>query len=344
MGRRLTEEQRKKILQKRKQNRLVTIKIIGIFVLILLVFIGGRIIISKIFSNDKAIDTNKEIVDESNKESNKESDKEIKKDTSKEMVKDTQSEGDISVDVLNNGDDNAKSGKIENKYANEKISKADLDKKIASLPDILKRKIELYPESETTVIRYQEAKEKNISKDISNDFENSKLFDRKVKLPYLNQWDERWGYEKVDDQYIAISGCGPTSLSMVYSGLTGDISKNPYEMAKFAFENGWYDKQGGKYELFNSGAQKLGLKSREIKSNEDSIKKNLDDGNVIVALVVPNGYNDFSQTGGHYIILTDYNEENKLVIYDVNSYNNTNKTWSFDRVLSQTKVLYSISK
>lgn len=339
MGRKLTDEQRKKIIQKRRQNRRITFRIISIFVLIILLFIGGRVLFSKLFANKNQVDTKDEML--------KESDKEIIKDSTNEIdtEKETKSEESIVEDIVNNDkNNNEPTGKIENKYADVKISNDDLKKKIESLPTSLQRKVELYPESKTTVIRYEDAKKNNISKDISKDFENSKLFERKVKLPYLNQWDERWGYEQVDNEYIAISGCGPTSLSMVYTGLTGDITKNPYEMAKFAFENGWYDKQGGKYELFISGIKKLGLNSNEIKSNADSIKKTLDENKIIVALVVPNGYGDFSRTGGHYIVLTDYTEDNKLVIYDVNSYENTNKTWDIDRVLSQTKVLYAISK
>lgn len=344
MSRKITEEQRKKIIQKRNQNRKLSIKIASIFLGIILLLVGGKIVLSKVFGNKAKVETKKETSIESNKESTKETEVETNIESQKEINSNIDDEEDISVDILNSDEIEAnQDGQIVNKYANINISKENLDKKIDKLPDPLKKKIELYPESMTTIVNYKDS-ENTISKDISKDIESSKSYNRKIKLPYLNQWDERWGYEKVDDEYIAISGCGPTSLSMIYTGLTGDVTKNPYEMAKFAFENGWYDKQGGKYDLFTEGARELGFDSVEIKSNAESIKENLDEGKIIVALVQPNEYKDFSATGRHYVVITEYNDENKLVIYDVNSYENTNKTWDFDRVLDQTKVLYAISK
>ena len=37
-----------------------------------------------------------------------------------------------------------------------------------------------------------------------------------------------------------MTGCGPTVLSMVVSGLTGDSSITPYVVARYAQENGYY--------------------------------------------------------------------------------------------------------
>lgn len=39
-------------------------------------------------------------------------------------------------------------------------------------------------------------------------------------IPHLLQWDTRWGYGIYGDNFLAINGCGPTSLAMVVSGLT----------------------------------------------------------------------------------------------------------------------------
>ena len=48
------------------------------------------------------------------------------------------------------------------------------------------------------------------------------------KIPLFIQWDERWGYEQYGDDFLAVTGCGPTCLSMVYCGLTGNTQWNPY--------------------------------------------------------------------------------------------------------------------
>ena len=35
-------------------------------------------------------------------------------------------------------------------------------------------------------------------------------------VPLFVQWDKRWGYEKYSGNFFAASGCGPTTLSMVF--------------------------------------------------------------------------------------------------------------------------------
>ena len=43
----------------------------------------------------------------------------------------------------------------------------------------------------------------------------------KGSVPKLFDWDERWGYVTYGDGPIAVTGSGPTTLSMAYMGLTG---------------------------------------------------------------------------------------------------------------------------
>ena len=46
-------------------------------------------------------------------------------------------------------------------------------------------------------------------------------------IPLLLQWDPRWGYAQYGDGPMALNGCGPTALSMVICGLTGDGTATP---------------------------------------------------------------------------------------------------------------------
>lgn len=242
-----------------------------------------------------------------------------------------------------NGEYRPINGKIVDKYEKTSFTEKEKNDRISQLPQILQEKIRKYPESMNTILNFQELKDKNLPNDMTWDMENSKKFDRKVKMPYINQWDERWAFEMVDNMYIAVSGCGPTNLSMIYAGLTGDLSKDPVTMAKYAFENGWYTGNGGQYDLFIEGPRSLGLKANEIDKSVSSIKAALDRKSVVVALVRNFNIGDFTIGSGHYILLSEYENDN-LKIYDVNSYKNTNKLWTFDRILSQTVVLYEISK
>ena len=47
------------------------------------------------------------------------------------------------------------------------------------------------------------------------------------EVPLLLQYDPRWGYASYGDNCLAVTGCGPTCLSMVASALTGDASLTP---------------------------------------------------------------------------------------------------------------------
>lgn len=60
------------------------------------------------------------------------------------------------------------------------------------------------------------------------------------EIPLLLQWDERWGYQNYGDGMLAVNGCGPTALSMVIVGLTGNKQATPYQVAQYAEQNGYY--------------------------------------------------------------------------------------------------------
>ena len=97
-------------------------------------------------------------------------------------------------------------------------------------PDSLIRLYEKHPEAREIVLDYKnyindDASEESI--DISGDVTDG-------KIPLFIQWDERWGYKTYGDDFLAVTGCGPTALSMVCVGLTGNLNMNPYAVAKMA--------------------------------------------------------------------------------------------------------------
>lgn len=118
-------------------------------------------------------------------------------------------------------------------------------------PESLIALVERNPETKDFVLDYPKYKgleEIDISKEVT-----------KGEIPHFLQWDERWGYETYGSDFLAVTGCGPTSLSMVVCGLTGDTKWNPYEVAKMAEDNGYYvDGSGSSWELMSSGTGKAG--------------------------------------------------------------------------------------
>ena len=161
------------------------------------------------------------------------------------------------------------------------------------------------------------------------------------KIPLFLQWDERWGYRSYGGDFLAVTGCGPTALSMVYIGLTGDVSMNPYEMAKRAQKEGYYVAgSGSAWDMMTRLAAELGLSAKELGLDADQIKTNLKNGNPIICIMGPG---DFT-TAGHYIVLTGVADDGTIFVNDPNSKKNSEKTWDVDRLMSQMKNLWVYQK
>ena len=95
-----------------------------------------------------------------------------------------------------------------------------------------------------------------------------------TQVVYYNQLDERWADEPYGQDKIGTHGCGPTSMSIVVSTLTG-TNVDPVEMAQWSYENGYYCPGGGSYHsLIPKAAEHWGL----------SVDMNLDGENVADAL------------------------------------------------------------
>lgn len=163
---------------------------------------------------------------------------------------------------------------------------------------------------------------------------------RPGKIPLLMQWDENWGYASYGDGIIALDGCGPTCLSMVAVGLTGNTAQNPKAVADFSQKNGYLDgKTGGTlWSLMSDGAGKLGLVSREIPLDENRRGKELSQGHPIICSMRPG---DFT-TVGHFIVLRGYSD-GKFAVNDPNSRIRSGKTWSYETLRPQIRNLWAFS-
>jgi len=156
-------------------------------------------------------------------------------------------------------------------------------------------------------------------------------------IPLLLQTDDRWGFLPYGDDCIATSGCGPTCLSMVRCGLGNDGIWNPYEVAKIVDENGYYKKGcGTSWDCMREGAGLIGLEYHDVIFDEEHIIKELKSGNPIICSMAPG---DFTTTG-HYIVLTGVTDDNRIILNDPNSCENSYKYWDIDVIMSQVKNLW----
>ena len=159
-------------------------------------------------------------------------------------------------------------------------------------------------------------------------------------VPLFQQWDKRWGYLKYGSNIIAINGCGPTCMSMVYTGLTGNTDKSPAAIADFCLENNYYTEDSGtSWSLMLNGAKKLGLDAEKIAVGAESVKEKLASGQPVICSMKPG---DFTETG-HFIVLRGITQDGKLLVNDPNNISRSEKEWDMDTVLKQIKAAWSYS-
>lgn len=163
---------------------------------------------------------------------------------------------------------------------------------------------------------------------------------KKGDFPLLLQYDERWGYGVYGDSVIAISGCGPTVISMVIAGLTGDNSITPYDVAKYSEESGYYDPSAGtSWSLFTEDVSEYGIKGTTISLSKNIMISELENGHPIVCSMRKG---DFTTTG-HIILITGV-KDGKFIINDPNSKDRSQKLWDYETIEPQIKNLWSFEK
>lgn len=156
-------------------------------------------------------------------------------------------------------------------------------------------------------------------------------------VPLFLQWDKRWGYDEYGDDFLAITGCGPTCLSMVYVYLTGDLSMHPGKLAEWAWKEGFYvSGTGTSWSLMDLGAEALGLNVHTTSLGSNQIVSALQNGEVIICSVGPG---DFT-TEGHFIVLSEIDDEGKIIVRDPNSKERSNKKWDLEQILPQIKQFW----
>lgn len=159
---------------------------------------------------------------------------------------------------------------------------------------------------------------------------------KKGEIPQYLQWDERWGHASYGTGFIASCGCGPTAMSMVIAGLTGDATVTPVKVARHSEKNGYIDENNNTYwELMSKGGEHWGVKSFGGDTSEDFIAKELKAGHPIICSVGPG---DFTKKG-HFIVLTKY-KNGKVKVNDPFSQKNSDKLWKYSKIKDQIKSLW----
>lgn len=158
------------------------------------------------------------------------------------------------------------------------------------------------------------------------------------KHPLFLQWDSRWGAIPYGSSMMALSGCGPTCLSMAVVGLTGNEEATPAAVARFSMEQGYYiEGTGTAWSLMSEGCANYGLTSQEISLSEEEMAQKLEEGCMLICSV---SKGDFTQTG-HFIVICGY-ENGWFEVNDPNSITRSKAKWKFDRLEGQIRNIWAM--
>ena len=155
--------------------------------------------------------------------------------------------------------------------------------------------------------------------------------DGKTEVVYFNQLDERYCNQPYGTDHIGGYGCGPTAMAIAVSSLT-DETVDPIEMARWAYENGyWCSKSGSYHSLIPNAAKHWGLSVEGCAASEPQrILDALAEGKLVVALMTKGHFT----SSGHFIVLRGVQDGNILVA-DPASYQRSQKTWELSIILSE---------
>ncbi|MGM9536810.1 MAG: C39 family peptidase [Candidatus Onthomonas sp.] len=163
------------------------------------------------------------------------------------------------------------------------------------------------------------------------------ILDSQGVMPLLLQWDSRWGYQDYGDGMLGCTGCGPTCLSMVSLYLTGWHDNDPYSIAQYAQENGYYiSGSGSAWTLMSQASANFGVVATELPLDENKIISALEEDHPVICAMGPGNFTD----NGHYIILAGYSD-GAFLIRDPNSPSNSMRSWTFEEIKDQIKNIWS---
>lgn len=201
----------------------------------------------------------------------------------------------------------------------------------AAIPDIILQNLAINPEMKDFTLSYPAMINIVFDGEFSVELEGR-------DVPLYLQFDKRWGYADYSTDIVGLRGAGPTALSMAYTYLKQDGSKNPIKVADYATEKGYLDENGQTHwTLMTEGAEGLGLKSTELNVEKEAMIRALEDKKVIICMV---SKGDFT-TDKHFIVIRDY-KDGFFYINDPTSTERSQVGWDFKRLRSQINKMCAL--
>lgn len=153
-----------------------------------------------------------------------------------------------------------------------------------------------------------------------------------VDLVYFNQGEEPWASSAYGPDEIRGYGCGPTSMAMLISSVSGE-DLDPAQAAQAAYEAGYCAPGSGSYLSIVEGmASRYGLHAEACADlSAEELCQQLASGNLFVALMGKGHFTD----GGHFIVLRGATLEGKVLVADPNSRERSLAGWDPQLILDE---------
>ena len=158
------------------------------------------------------------------------------------------------------------------------------------------------------------------------------------EVVYFNQLEEPWASLPYASSTVANSGCGPTSMAIVISTLTGK-NVTPEMTKSFAEDNGEYVQgQGTSHSFIGNAAAHWSLTCERVgKDRMDDVVQALKEGKMVVEIC--EAYTITGGSSGHFIVLTGVTSDGYITIADCASRERTGKVYSVETIKSYGRDL-----
>ena len=178
-----------------------------------------------------------------------------------------------------------------------------------------------YPEAEKAAQPYEDTVEKGT-------------------VPQLVCWDSRWGNVDYAGGPLALTGSGPTALSMAYMALTGKGDKSPADLAQAITEAEMATGDSLMSGTFlTDSLGDLGLTCSTYTSNAENLAQVLDTGNYLLIEAKAGTLTD----AAHWVIIVTEESNGSVRVYDPTSPEVGSHTWDPATVASWGETLYQLS-
>lgn len=162
-------------------------------------------------------------------------------------------------------------------------------------------------------------------------YEGVVFTDSGTEVVYYSQLDERWA----DTMYgtsgtIGQAGCGPTSMAIVISTLTGE-PHDPVELANWSVANGHRCEGNGSYHSLIPAAARAHRLTCEKNLDAQGIVDALASGKLVVVIMSKGHFTK----GGHFIVLRGVTSAGKILVADPGSYKRSGQEWELSTIMAE---------